>query len=134
MKEWYGSAAICINDQHEVLMVKANDTEGWAVPSGGMENGETPEECCIREVKEETGYSVEIINERFVKETEIEGIFVRTSYFLVRKIGESLGIQDPDNTIIEVGWKSFDDVASMIHAYPEDQDVLLELLKTDASC
>lgn len=27
----------------------------WLIPGGGMEEGETPEECCIREVEEETG-------------------------------------------------------------------------------
>ena len=30
----------------------------WMFPGGGMEEGETPEECCIRETEEETGFLV----------------------------------------------------------------------------
>ncbi|WP_231687655.1 NUDIX domain-containing protein [Bacillus sp. CHD6a] len=69
---------------------------GWSVPSGGIEIGETPEECCIREVKEETGYEVRIIERLFIKESVIKGINVNTHYFNVEKIGESEGINDPD--------------------------------------
>ncbi|GAA0496477.1 hypothetical protein GCM10008986_24250 [Salinibacillus aidingensis] len=32
MKEWLGSAAICFNENTEVLMVRSNDSEGWSVP------------------------------------------------------------------------------------------------------
>ena len=55
-------------------MVKSIASEAWAVPSGGIEEGESPEECCIREVKEETGYDVfEIVENLFIKEVEIKG-------------------------------------------------------------
>lgn len=33
----------------------------WTLPGGGMEEGETPEETCIRELKEETGIDGEIV-------------------------------------------------------------------------
>ena len=33
---------------------------GWTLPGGGMERGESPAECCVREVLEETGYHVEL--------------------------------------------------------------------------
>lgn len=81
MECWIGSAAICVNEKTEVLMVRARDSDLWAVPSGGLEIGETPEVCCIREVKEETGYDIEIIRKLFTKETEIKGINVTTFYF-----------------------------------------------------
>ncbi len=34
-----------------------------SIPSRGKEQGETFKECCIREMKEETGYTVEIVEE-----------------------------------------------------------------------
>lgn len=67
MKEWFGSAAVCINENNEVLMVKSYHSNAWAIPSGGIEKGETPEECCVREVMEETGYRVAIEDKLFVK-------------------------------------------------------------------
>lgn len=47
----------------EILMVKQHVERGhivWNYPGGGIEEGETPEQACIREVEEETGYLVKI--------------------------------------------------------------------------
>ncbi|KOO51395.1 NUDIX hydrolase [Viridibacillus arvi] len=129
MKEWFGSAAICINENKEVLMVKGSNSESWAIPSGGIEQGETPEECCIREVKEETGYDIVIEDSLFIKETEIKGYKVKTYYFKVKKTGESAGINDPDNIIVDAGWKSLRDIQNIQHAYLEDLEILEKFLK-----
>ncbi|MGN7386705.1 NUDIX hydrolase [Sporosarcina sp. SAFN-015] len=128
MKSWTGSAGICINEQMEVLMVKSFDSEQWAIPSGGVEEGETPEECCVREVKEETGYDVKIIKQLMVKETVIQGIQVTTYYYRVDKFGESSGVNDPDNLIAEAAWKSITELKQLKHVYPEDLELLLEQL------
>ncbi|MCM3745393.1 NUDIX hydrolase [Sporosarcina luteola] len=129
MKSWSGSAGICINEQMEILMVKSYESEGWAVPSGGIEEGESPEECCVREVKEETGYDVKVIERLKVKETTIHDIQVKTYYFRVEKIGESSGINDPDEIIAEADWKSVSELITISHAYPEDLGLILEQLK-----
>ncbi|MUK87959.1 NUDIX domain-containing protein [Ornithinibacillus sp. L9] len=128
MKEWYGSAAICVSEDKKLLMVRGAGSDVWAVPSGGIEKGETPEECCVREVKEETGYDVEVIKSLFVKETEIKGINVKTYYFEVKKIGTSAGIKDPDNIIVEVDWKSHSELQRVKHVYTEDKSLLLRVL------
>ncbi|WP_047986187.1 NUDIX hydrolase [Ornithinibacillus californiensis] len=124
MKEWQGSAAICINDDNEILMVRGIKSEAWAVPSGGIERGETPEMCCVREVKEETGYTVKVKRLIHVKEIEIQGIAVTSYYFLVEKIGESDGIDDPDQLIEEFAWKSLNELDEIVHVYPEDKELI----------
>ena len=128
MKSWSGSAGICINEQKEILMVKSFGSEEWAVPSGGIEKGESPEECCIREVKEETGYDVKVIEHLRVKKTTIKGIKVKTYYFRVEKFGESSGINDPDKDIAEADWKSLSEITVIHHTYPKDLRLLLEQL------
>ena len=110
-------------------MVKIINSETWAIPSGGIEQGETPEECCIWEVKEETGYDIVIEDSLFIKETEIKGYRVKTYYFKVKKTGENEGINDPDNIIVDAGWKSLKDIKRIQHAYPEDLEVLENFLK-----
>lgn len=129
MKKWFGSAAICINENKDILMVKSVGSEDWAVPSGGIEEGESPEECCIREVKEETGYDVEIVEKLFIKEVKLKEYKVKTYYFLVNYFGESGGINDPDELIIEVDWKSLSEIQSIKHGYPEDLAFLMDLMK-----
>ena len=52
-----GSRAIVIQDG-KILLSHETGSGWWLVPGGGMEAGETPEECCIRETEEETGMIV----------------------------------------------------------------------------
>jgi len=50
-------------DGGEVLLALWNedgDRKRWTLPGGGVELAETPEEGVVREVKEETGYDVEL--------------------------------------------------------------------------
>jgi 8-oxo-dGTP diphosphatase len=44
-------------------MVKQNkfNKEYWNFPGGKIEDGETPEEACMREIEEETGLTVHIV-------------------------------------------------------------------------
>ncbi|GIP37760.1 hypothetical protein J31TS4_10400 [Paenibacillus sp. J31TS4] len=56
--------AIVINEREEILMVRQYVERGdvvWNFPGGGAEEGESPEEACLREVREETGYEVELV-------------------------------------------------------------------------
>jgi 8-oxo-dGTP diphosphatase len=128
MKEWNGAAAICVNERQEVLVVRSAGTESWSIPSGGIERGESPEECCIREVQEETGYQVSIIEKLQVKKTEIQGIDVITHYFFVEKTGGELAVNDPDQNIAEACWKPVEEFENLQHMYPEDLPLIRKVV------
>jgi putative (di)nucleoside polyphosphate hydrolase len=50
-----GAGAIIINDGKKILFFERMDKQGWQPPHGGLDEGETLEDCCFREVREETG-------------------------------------------------------------------------------
>jgi ADP-ribose pyrophosphatase YjhB (NUDIX family) len=52
------AAIVFKNDKREVLLIKRRDVPVWALPGGGIDPGESPEEAAIREVQEETGMQV----------------------------------------------------------------------------
>ena len=57
-----GIGVIGYNANNEILLGKRKNTHGegdWAVPGGHLEFGETPTECAVRELKEETGLDLE---------------------------------------------------------------------------
>ncbi len=49
-------------NNHKVLLVKNHNGRYWSFPKGHVEKGETEEETAIREIKEETGLDVEIVD------------------------------------------------------------------------
>jgi 8-oxo-dGTP pyrophosphatase MutT (NUDIX family) len=52
--------AIVQDDRGRILMIHKTDNDKWALPGGGHEIGESIAETVMREVKEETGYDVEV--------------------------------------------------------------------------
>lgn len=46
------------------LMVWHPKRDGWEMPGGHVEAGETSDEACIREFMEESGYSIKIVSTR----------------------------------------------------------------------
>jgi|GEM_PF-486430 len=65
-----GIGVVVVNDKGQILLGKRNKTEkreshkinydwDWSLPGGGLDFGESFEECAIREVKEETNLDIE---------------------------------------------------------------------------
>lgn len=53
--------ALCVRDG-QILLSRwvGPDGKRWTLPGGGIDHGEDPYEAVIREVDEETGYSIEV--------------------------------------------------------------------------
>ena len=60
-----GCSILFINDQNEILLFKRDDIPSipypgmWDIPGGHVEEGETPEQCIVREMKEEMNLELE---------------------------------------------------------------------------
>ncbi|MEL6255221.1 MAG: NUDIX domain-containing protein [Bacteroidota bacterium] len=54
------SASIFNSDRTKILLVLRLDNGEWCLPGGHVEPGESVSETCIREIKEETGFTIKI--------------------------------------------------------------------------
>ncbi len=55
-----GSRGIIINEKNQILVVYSPKLDVYVLPGGGIEENETEEEACIREVLEETGLKTKV--------------------------------------------------------------------------
>lgn len=134
MKTWYGSAGVCINYKSEILVVlqgTPEETKTWSIPSGGLEKGETFEECCKREIEEETGYIVNLVQELQIKKGfyEQHDLNYEVHYFLVKVVSGSRKIQDPDQLIYDIRWVSLDSLKTLELTFPEDREYLISFIQ-----
>src|SRR3989344_6768188 len=84
------AGCVVMNDRNEVLLVTDKQKEIWTFPKGHAESGETLEQVALREVKEETGYTVEIVK-RLSDVTYSHGQtgeFIRVAMFEAKHIGD----------------------------------------------
>jgi 8-oxo-dGTP pyrophosphatase MutT (NUDIX family) len=54
--------AVIVNEHGHLLLIHKTDNDLWALPGGGHEAGESVADTVAREVKEETGVDVEVVD------------------------------------------------------------------------
>lgn len=55
------TAAAVFDEEGRLLLHRRTDNGNWALPGGTLEMGESADQCVVREVKEETGFDVEVV-------------------------------------------------------------------------
>ena len=111
------SACVILNDKNEVVIIKRKfepNAGGWALPSGYVEINQTPAECAVEEMKEETGLNGEVIVQ-LGYDTEFSPIYEKViSFGFLLKItgGELLAGDDA----AEAHYVSFDGLPTL--AFP----------------
>lgn len=84
-----GSRGIIVRDGL-ILLSREVNTDYWLIPGGGMEPEETPEECCIREVREETGYLVKPVKQFLTLHEYYEDWRYTSHYFACEVLGQDV--------------------------------------------
>jgi 8-oxo-dGTP pyrophosphatase MutT (NUDIX family) len=113
--------AIIRNDH--VLLIKhrehATGRDYWVIPGGGREDGETDEECVMREVKEETHLNVTVKKLLLDEPGHPGGVYQRLkTYLCIPMAGEAYPGYEPEfeaseaYAITEVGWFDLRDEAT----------------------
>lgn len=94
--------AIIINKDY-ILMVHNNKGD-YKFPGGGVKKNEKHEETLKREIKEETGYSVEsvmsklgVVTERNIDIYEKESVFEMISHYYLCKVSDKQELQQLDD-------------------------------------
>ncbi len=82
-----GSRAIIVQNG-KILLTHELNSGWWLLPGGGIEEGETPEICVIREVEEETGFLVRPLRQFLVMHEYYEEYRYIGYFFACEVIGE----------------------------------------------
>jgi 8-oxo-dGTP pyrophosphatase MutT (NUDIX family) len=85
----------------EILLVHRPRYDDWSLPKGKAQNGESDEECALREVKEETGLECSLGLELPSVSYRSKGRPKRVRYWLMLPLA---GEFSPHDEIDEVAW------------------------------
>jgi 8-oxo-dGTP diphosphatase len=111
----------------EVLLVHRSQYDDWTIPKGKVEDGESDEDCAAREVEEEAGVRVRLLDElpsvRWIDRFDRPKV---SRYWRMEAV-EGSPPATPQHEVDEVVWLPVEEAAARL-SYPRDVEVLGPLL------
>jgi 8-oxo-dGTP diphosphatase len=138
MKREFSAGGIVFNKNREVLLInnaamRDPKKSYWGFPKGHINEGESSKDAAIREVKEETGIEVDVIEKigdsKYVFTVSGEKIFKVVIMFLMRYASGEIKIQEEE--LLGAEWVSVEDAQKKL-SFPKDRQLLgkaVELIK-----
>ena len=112
----------------EVLLVHRPQYGDWTIPKGKVEEGETDEECAVREVEEEAGVRATLLDELPTVRWRDRFDRPKASRYWRMAIDPSAEPR-PQHEVDEVVWLPLDAAIERL-SYPRDTEVLVALTRT----
>ena len=104
-----------------VLLVHRPKYDDWTFPKGKCEDGESDEDCALREVREETGLRCELVEEAATTEyVDSRGRPKRVRWWVMEPLE---GTFTPTDEVDDIQWASPADAAQLL-SYSRDLDLL----------
>jgi 8-oxo-dGTP pyrophosphatase MutT (NUDIX family) len=124
-----GGIVVSANRERPALVVgmrrRGRDSVTWTLPKGTPHHGETAEETAIREVGEETGLEVRILERLPSIEYDFSQdgtrIHKTVHYFLMAPIGGDMSRHDHE--FERVRWVPFDEAAGLL-SFPTERELV----------
>lgn len=113
----------------KILLSYEKNTNVYMSPGGGLENGETLEECCVRELREETGYEIRALKPFVIVNEYCFETLYESNYFIC----EIMGKCDNSLTDIEVEhglmpvWMKIENALEIFSAYASKREDIASL-------
>lgn len=126
-----GGVVYDVNEGHlEVILISHHNLRGkliWCLPKGSVEEGETLKETALREVREETGITGELLEKIgqiqywFYSRQEEAKIFKTVHFYLLKFLKGNTA--DHDNEVDEARWVTIENGLEML-AHRSERSIL----------
>ncbi|MEX1029099.1 MAG: NUDIX domain-containing protein [Paenibacillaceae bacterium] len=109
----HGSRGVLVDNMLNVAMMYMAQLNLYKLPGGGIEEGENTKDAFLREIKEETGYEAEIIQEiGYIEEHKKRNDFMQYSHCFVAKANDKQGNATLSKSEMQLGmvveWMTLD--------------------------
>jgi 8-oxo-dGTP diphosphatase len=106
----------------DLLVVHRPKYDDWSLPKGKAENGESDEDCAVREVEEETGFLCALGNELpTIRYVDRKGRFKEVRYWAMEPLSGEL--QEGNDEVDVVKWVSVTQAFERL-SYVHDREVV----------